>query len=520
MNRLTGRLYKWIPVITAVYAMTCPTAAAQGGDVAMQVRMQQVVKSHAINHDFMGTVLVAKGDDVLLNRGYGMADMSWHIPNTPDVKFRIGSVNKQFTAALVLLLQEDGKLWIDQPVSTYLPNAPATWKNITLANLLGHTSGIPDALSDKQFLEWSMGPHTHEEVMAFYRDFFRDEPLGFAPGSKFEYSSSNYVVLGMVIEKVSGKSYRDMLRERILEPLHMDNTGLDSNKRIVDRYARGYKPVQTKSITETYVDRYARGYRRGKEGLVRARAMSMTVPWAAGSMYSTTGDLLWWERSLFGGKVLSDASLKAMTMLGKGSYGLGVYITEKYGVKAIWHSGEFRGVKAYLMYVPAPKITVVVLSNVNGLGVNRLTTDIIANQLLKVALGKKVVLASERKAVPISEQELAKFEGTYKLPGLSLTFAADGDTLTAKGLMYVSPLLYVGVKDGHPHFYLEPLNAEIEFVPDARGKMTSIVWHRLGREILGTRQLSRSDVISSRFNGGLRAGDFQECFARVYVGRV
>lgn len=313
-----------------------------------------------------------------------------------------------------------------------------------------------------------MGPHTHEEVMALYRDFFRDEPLGFTPGSQFEYSSSNYVVLGMVIEKVSGKSYRDMLRERILKPLHMGNTGLDSNKRIVEKYARGY--------------------RRGKEGLVRARAMSMTVPWAAGSMYSTTGDLLRWERSLFGGKVLSDASLKAMTTLGKGHYGLGVYITEKYGVKAIWHSGGFRGVNAHLMYVPAPKITVVVLSNVNGLGVNSLTTDIIANQLFKVALGKKVALACERKAVPISEQELAKFEGTYKLPGLSLTFAADGDTLTAKSLRYVSRLLYVGVKNGHPHFYLEPLNAEIEFVPNAYGKMTAIVWHRLGHEIRGTRQ--------------------------------
>ncbi len=162
----------------------------------------------------MGAVLVAKGSDILLDKGYGKAVIEWNIPDSPDVKFRIGSMTKQFTAALVLLEQEDGKLSVDDPIRKYLPDSPATWDKITVADLLHHTSGVPNFIFDKRFFEWRMVSHTPAEEI----ELFKDKPLNFLPGTQWEYSNSNYALLGIILEKVTGRRYVDLLRERILVP--------------------------------------------------------------------------------------------------------------------------------------------------------------------------------------------------------------------------------------------------------------------------------------------------------------
>ena len=241
----------------ALWAPACAWGTAQGmDDAAVKARLNQIAASYTPHQAFMGTVLVADGDKVLLDKGYGMAELEWEIPNTPDVKFRLGSLTKQFTATLVLLLQQDGKLNINDPASKYLPDAPKSWEKITLANLLGHTSGIPNFTDLKTFGTWAASSHTSAEELAF----FEDKALEFEPGSKFEYSNSNYEVLGAVIEKVSGKKYGDLLRERIFEPLGMKDSGLDDDGLILPKRAEGYRP--------------------GKSGLMVARSESMSVPWA------------------------------------------------------------------------------------------------------------------------------------------------------------------------------------------------------------------------------------------------
>jgi len=305
-----------------------------------------------------------------------------------------------------------------------------------------------------------MSSHTTEEELAQ----FRDKPLDFEPGSKFAYSNSNYEVLGAVIEKVTGKNYGDLLRERIFDPLGMKDSGLDTDELILPRRAQGYMP--------------------GKGGLVLARSESMTVPWAAGSIYSTTGDLLKWEHGLFGGKVLSADSLKAMTTPGKGSYGLGVFVADKGGLKEVSHGGGIEGFNTNLIYVPERRIAVVVLSNVNGAA-----PGVMGDQLLDVVLGKPVTLGNERKALPITKEELAKFVGVYDLaPTFSITFAVSGDGLTAQGTGQPAfPLMYVGIKDGRPRFFTAQVNAEIEFVPDASGVFTSMVLHQGGHDAPGKR---------------------------------
>jgi CubicO group peptidase (beta-lactamase class C family) len=440
-----------------VYALGYVAGVAQKPDEpAVKARLEQVAASYTNGNAFMGSVLVMDGDRVLLNKGYGMADLEWGIPNAPDVKFRLGSLTKQFTATLVLLLQQDGKLKIDDPVSKYLPDAPKTWEKITLANLLGHTSGIPSFTDLKEFGVWRMSPHTTEEELAL----FRDKPLDFEPGSKFVYSNSNFEVLGAVIEKVSDKKYGDLLRERIFDPLGMKDSGLDTDELVLPKRAQGYMP--------------------GPNGLVLARSESMTVPWAAGSIYSTTGDLLKWEQGLFGGKVLSADSLKAMTTPGKGNYGLGVMVADENGLKVVRHGGGIEGFNTSLIYVPERKIAVVVLANVNGMA-----PDQFSSQALDLVLGKPVTLANERKAVPITKDELAKFVGVFDLaPTFSITVAVSGDSLTAQGTGQPSfPLMYIGLKDGHARFFASLPNAEIEFVPDASGVIASMVLHQGGQDI-------------------------------------
>ena len=411
-------------------------------------RLDAVAQSYTADHAFMGAVLVAQGDRVLLDKGYGMADLEWDIPNTPEVVFRLGSLTKQFTAALVLLLQQDGKLRIDEPVGKYLPEAPAAWEKITLANLLGHTSGIPNFTSDKAFPTWCMSEHTHAEELAF----FRDKPLDFEPGSQFAYSNSNYEVLGLVIEKVSGRTYGDLLRERLFEPLGIKHTGLDSDELILPKRAQGYSP--------------------GQGGLVHARSESMSVPWAAGSVYSTTGDLRRWEEGLFGGKVLDAGSLKRMTTPGKGEYGLGLEVTRKDGLDVVAHGGGIEGFNTELTYVPERQITVVVLSNVNGDAPGAMS-----GQLLDVALDKAVVLDTERRPVPMAKEALGKFVGVYDLtPDFALTVALNGEALTLQGTHRpVRQMMYQGVVDGHARFFLPEVHTEVDFVVDADGNATSLI---------------------------------------------
>jgi len=436
-------------------------AAAQiVSKASLRERLDQIANSYTLDSTFMGSVLVARGNEILFNKGYGEANVEQNIPNDPNTKFRIGSLTKQFTAALVLLLQQDGKLRIEDPVGKYLPDAPRSWGKITLSELLGHNSGIPEIQSDQSFRSWAMSPHTHAEELAL----FKDRPLNFEPDSRNEYSNSNYLVLGAVIEKVTGADFATLLHNRILKPLGMNDSGVDNDGLVLPKRAQGYN--------------------NNNGRLVPAASESMSVPWSAGSMYSTANDLLRWERGLFGGKVLSAASLNEMTTPGKMSHGFGVGVTTEDGMKVVDHNGAIEGFVAHLAYVPEPRIAVIVLSNVFGGA-----PPAMGNQLVEAMLGKTVVLARERKAVPISKDDLTKFEGTYPMSsGMAFTFTVRGDSLELNAGGTIVPLLYQGVKEGHPRFYVAMIDGEIEFVPDPSGAMTNVLSHQHGNEQSGKRR--------------------------------
>jgi CubicO group peptidase (beta-lactamase class C family) len=271
--------------------------------------MEQIIQSYVSNKQFMGTVLVARGTEIILDKGYGSANLEWDIPNSPSTKFRLGSITKQFTAASIMLLQERQKLSIDDPVKKYMPDAPAAWDKITIFNLLTHTSGIPNYTGFPEFTTLQLSPITSEKLVAV----FRDKPLDFQPGEKWNYSNSGYVLLGFLIEKISGETYEKFLQENVFTPLGMQDSGYDSNSAIIPHRATGYAP--------------------GRGGIVNAGFVHMTTPFSAGALYSTTGDLLRWEQGLFGGKLLSADSLAKMTTPFKNDYAFGLGVRSLNGTR-------------------------------------------------------------------------------------------------------------------------------------------------------------------------------------------
>src|SRR6478609_5078488 len=176
-------------------------------------RMEQIIQAN-VSKQFMGTVLVAQDGKVLLDKGYGFANLEWDIPNTPATKFRLGSITKQFTAASILLLEERGKLRLDAPIKKRMPDAPAAWDTITIFNLLTHTSGIPNFTSLPEYKSLQLVDTPVARTIAAVRD----KPLDFVPGEKMSYSNSGYIVLGYVIERITGASYEKFVTDNVFAP--------------------------------------------------------------------------------------------------------------------------------------------------------------------------------------------------------------------------------------------------------------------------------------------------------------
>jgi CubicO group peptidase (beta-lactamase class C family) len=421
-------------------------------------RLEQVAQSYATTNHFMGTVLVAKGDQVLLSKGYGSANLEWNVPNTPSTRFRLGSVTKQFTAASILLLEERGKLTVEDPVKKYVPDAPAAWDKITIFNVLTHTSGIPSFSGFPDYASLEPFPTTPEKLLAR----FRDKPLDFEPGEKWNYSNSGYVLLAYLIEKLSGESYAKFVQENIFTPLGMKDSGYDSNSAIILHRAAGYAS--------------------GRGGIVtNAGYIDMSVPFGAGGLYSTTEDLLRWEQGLFGGKLLSAASLQKMTTPFKNNYAFGVGVRTENGHKLIDHNGGIEGFSTDLAYYPEDKITVAVLSNVTGAA----SPGEIATKLGAVAHGENVQLTSERKEISVSPEILGKYVGVYGMaPNVTMAITlANGQLISQMTRQGPVPLF----AESETMFFPKVVDAEIEFPKDTKEHATQLILHQGGRDMTAER---------------------------------
>jgi CubicO group peptidase (beta-lactamase class C family) len=426
--------------------------------------MDQAVQFFVNDNKFMGSALVARGDQVIFSKGYGSANLEWDIPNTPTTKFRLGSVTKQFTAAAILLLVEKGKLDIQNPVKMYLPDSPAAWDKITIFHLLTHTAGIPNYTEFPEYNKRMPFASTPEELVAL----FRNKPLLFAPGEKMQYSNSNYILLGCLIEKVSGETYQNFMQKNIFDRLGMKDSGYDSNSAIIPRRAAGYS--------------------RNADGPINADFQHMSIPFAAGALYSTVEDLWRWEQGLFGGKLLSAGSLTKMTTPFLNEYALGVGVKTVDGHKQIIHGGGISGFNAFLSYFPDNKLTVAVLGNSNNSA-----SQEIAGILAAIAQGEKIVLPSEIKAAVLPLKILEQYIGTYQLaPKFNMMITVEDGQLVAQasgqGKLPLSA-------SSETQFFSKQANAQIEFIKDEKGAPSALVLRQRGNEIKAPRI---SDKVAAR----------------------
>jgi CubicO group peptidase (beta-lactamase class C family) len=444
-------------LLFAACALHVSACNAQDAPANPEQRMDQIVQSYVDGKQFMGTVLVAQGERIILDKGYGYANLEWQIPDAPEAKFRLGSVTKQFTAASILLLEERGKLSTDDLVKKYLPDAPAAWDKITIYNLLTHTSGIPSFTDFPDYRSTEATPTTPEKLVAR----FRDKPLDFQPGEKWKYSNSGYVLLGYLLEKISGQSYQDFVFQNIFKPLGMNDSGYDSNSNIISHRAYGYS--------------------RSPNGPVNAGYIDMTIPFSAGALYSTTHDLLRWEQGLFGGKVLSAASLKKMTTPFKEDYACGLFVRTVNGRQLIDHGGGIEGFNTHLAYYPDDKLTVVVLGNLNGGA-----PDDIASKLGAVFHGEKVVLPSERKEIAVPPALLSAYVGTYELaPDFSIVITLENGQLMAQARNQPKFPIFA---ESPTEFFLKVVDAQIEFIKNDKGEVTAMILHQGGRDTKGLKK--------------------------------
>ncbi|HEX5875999.1 MAG TPA: serine hydrolase [Pyrinomonadaceae bacterium] len=322
-------------------------------------KIQEVLALAHKYRQFNGTALVAENGKVIYKQGFGLANMEWNIPNTPDTRFRLGSITKQFTAALTLQLVEQGKIKLDGKVSDYLPDyRKDTGQKVTIHHLLTHTSGIPSYTSQAGFLEnVSRNPYKVGDFVTKYAS----GDLEFEPGSRFVYNNSGYFLLGAIIERVTGKSYAQALKDNILDPAGMKNTGYD--------------------LHDPLIPKRAAGYRKTADGYENAAYLDMSIPYAAGSMYSTVEDLYLWDQALYTDKLLSAASKDLMfkPFLQEYAYGWGVrnasFKHNEQPVQIIEHGGGIHGFATVITRFPKEKNLIVLLDN-TGQNVERLSGTI------------------------------------------------------------------------------------------------------------------------------------------------
>ncbi|MFT5303076.1 MAG: CubicO group peptidase (beta-lactamase class C family) [Mariniblastus sp.] len=307
-----------------------------------------LIGSYVKNNQFNGSVLVAEHGKIILRKGYGLANREWDIPCEPNTIFRIGSVTKQFTAAVVLQLASEGKLKLDSAMTEYLPDyRKDTGDKVTVHHLLRHTSGIPSYTTPDFFKNESRTPFTVDEFVEKYCSGDSE----FEPGSDFRYNNSGYFLLGAIIEQVDGKTYAESVKSRIFDPVGMTDSGYDVHAPIIKRRAQGYEKTPN-------------GYRN-------AAYLDMGLPFAAGSLYSTIDDLFKWDQSLYADNVLSKESKELMFTPGKSDYGYGFFIGEapigktETTTKIVQHGGGINGFNCRFTRVVGQNHTIVILDNVS-----------------------------------------------------------------------------------------------------------------------------------------------------------
>ena len=399
-------------------------------------------------------MIVVRNGEVVLRKGYGLANVELGVPIEPGMVFRLGSVTKQFTAAAVLLLEQDGKLSTEDLIEKHLPGYPVHGHKITIAHLLSHTSGIFNYTSIPGYMPQKVRRDLSTEELV---DVFKVQPMDFAPGERWNYSNSGYVLLGAIIEKVSGREYSEFIQERIFDRLGMKSSHYGGHQLIPGRVA---------------------GYGWDGSGYVNAPYLSMTQPHAAGSLLSTVDDLARWDQALQGHELLTEKSYRKMTarfVLNDGEpagYGFGFALGSLKGHQTVGHGGGIFGFSTYAMRIPDANAYLAILTNRTG---QTPSPGFAANTIAAHLIGKPY---PSFKPIELDESVLANYTGVYDINQRETRTVTleDGHLFTQRtggGRSKVIPAS--GTK-----FFYQTSHSYFEFVLDEAGKPSHMLMYQNG----------------------------------------
>ncbi len=409
-------------------------------------------------YKFNGTVLVAQHEKILLQKSYGYKNITAHVLNDSNTIFQIGSITKQFTATVILKLQEEGRLSAQDKLSKFFPEFKYADK-ITLENLLTHTSGIYNYTNDIDAEDSAIVCNAVNKQLVL--DIIFKHALNFKPGAQFQYSNSNYYLLGLIIEKVTGRSYEQNVRDIIFTPLQMTHSLFDFRHAEDTNIATGY---QTLNDTNQII--------------ASAWRWDSTVTYAAGGIFSTTGDMYKWAQAVANKKILSADSWKAAFTPHLEHYGYGWFIDSLFGEINVAHGGGIPGFMAYLCYYPTKDVTIILLNNkgwfddaLNGINAN----------LSAILFHQPYELMRVHSETKLADSILKKYVGEYVFDKKHHAFVTlENDTLqiaAPAGNLPKSPLF----AEDENNFWLKIIDARIEFTKDTAGNITGLISHYLGK---------------------------------------
>lgn len=369
--------------------------------VSINNKINEYMENYTKLWAFSGSIAAIKNGEILFKKAYGYANIEHKVENTTDTKYKIWSITKQFTAAAILILEEKGLLRVEDSLKEYFPHWTELNSSITIHHLLTHTSGI---------FNYSNLPNSHKTFQRMHHEkadlikMFTERSLDFQPGTQWNYSNTGYYFLGMLIEKLSRKTYSEFLKENIFMPLGMFNTGLDDEKKIIENKAAGY-------------------YLNGND-LIHCSYINMNLILSSGAMYSTVEDLLIWDIALNRNKLLSRKSIEKMNTQYKNNYGYGVFINMNGKRKVVSHNGGCEGFLAEIHRYVDDDFAVVILSNYGFTAVNKLCRDIAA-----ITFEEKLNMPAKPEVFPLDAKVLESYLGIYEEAGFKLELKKEGEGL-------------------------------------------------------------------------------------------
>lgn len=478
MNR---KSYMQVAIILMMVFVTLLVQAQPAKTKAMTSEFDKLLSEQFKPGETGCAALVAVKGEIIYKKAFGMADLELNVPMQADMIFRVGSITKQFTAIAILQLMEQGKLSLQDDITSFIPDYPTQAYKITIEHLLTHTSGIKSYTGTPDFQKYIREDLSPAEII----DKFRNLPMEFSPGAKWNYNNSGYILLGYIIEKASGKTYAEYIEENLFRPAGMTSTSYGNDKNIIKNRASGYQPEGDKTVNADY--------------------LSMLLPYSAGSIMSTVEDLFRWNRALISYKLVKKETLeKAFTEYklsdGKGSsYGYGWFLRQLQGSPTIEHGGAINGFLCNALYLPGEDIFVAVFSNSTGKA-----PDMVSTKMAAVALGKPL----NYKEIPVSADVLDQYTGVYEDENSNQRFITlDSTQLYSQrggGQKYkIRPL-------ANDKFFFDNSFTTITFrrnesglvteaVMDDRGTLT--IWKKSEKELPAHVEIKLSPEILSRYAG-------------------